>query len=319
MGDGLQVRNPALAAPSSSATDAHMTIHPHALDGREKRSELAARIRRKDFIAAPGVFDLISAKIADAMHFDALYMTGYGTVASHLGLPDAGLASYADMVNRVQRFTSVTRTPMICDADTGYGGLLNVMHTVRGYEAAGACIVQLEDQVFPKKCGHMPGRQVVDAAEMVKKIRVAVESRSDPNLLILARTDARTTLGLDEALRRGEMYAKAGADVLFIESPESPEEMATITRTFDTPLLANMVEGGSTPILTKQELMSLGFSLAIFPATGFLASAAALQAVYGTLKQNGSTAGMAHPLFEFQAFSSLMGFDEVAQFDSKYA
>ncbi len=296
-----------------------MTIHSTTIDAAQKRSQLAARIRSKQFIAAPGVFDMISAKIADAMQFDALYMTGYGTVASYLGLPDAGLASYTDMVDRVQRFAAGTRTPMICDADTGYGGLLNVMHTVRGYEAAGACIVQLEDQQYPKKCGHMPGRQVIEAADMVKKIRVAVETRSDPNMLILARTDARTNLGLDEALRRGEQYVKAGADVLFVESPESPQEMEIIGRNFDIPLLANMVEGGSTPILTRQQLISLGFSLAIFPATGFLATAAALQSVYSTLQDNGSTAGMQSPLYDFQNFSKLMGFDEVAAFEKKYA
>lgn len=172
-----------------------------------RRSQLAARLRQGDLVVAPGVFEMISAKMADRMGFDALYMTGYGTVASYLGLPDAGLATYTDMVNRVQQFTAITSTPMICDGDTGYGGLLNVMHTVRGYERAGACAIQLEDQEFPKKCGHMMGRRVVPAQQMVEKIRVAVESRTDPDFLIIARTDARTTLGLDEALRRAEMGA----------------------------------------------------------------------------------------------------------------
>jgi len=284
----------------------------------QKRERLASQIKAKKFISAPGVYDLISAKIADEMGFDALYMTGYGAVASYMGLPDAGLASYTDMLNRVQQFCTFTQTPMICDADSGYGGLLNIMHTVRGYEAAGACIIQLEDQQQPKKCGHMPGRQVIDTADMVKKIRVAVDARQDPNFLILARTDARTNHGLDEALRRAEQYIAAGADIIFVESPESLEEMEKIGRSFDVPLVANMVDGGSTPILSQKELASLGFSIAIFPATGFLASAAAVRSVYTQLADTGSTLGLKTPLFEFQSFSTLMGFDAVAEFDKKY-
>jgi 2,3-dimethylmalate lyase len=290
--------------------------HPSVSD---RRAKFAARLREKRLISAPGVFEMVSAKIADAMGFDALYMTGYGTVASYLGLPDAGLASYADMLNRVQHFASITSTPMICDADTGYGGLLNVMHTVRGYEAAGACALQLEDQSFPKKCGHMLGRQLVPAEQMVDKIRVAVETRNDPNLLVIARTDARTTLGLDEALRRGEVYAKAGADVLFIESPESVEEMERIGRAFDVPLVANVVEGGRTPVLSRGELEAIGYRLAIFPATGFLAAAAAMESVYQTISRDGGTKTLSTPIYEFQRFSNLMGFDWVGEFDRKYA
>jgi 2-methylisocitrate lyase-like PEP mutase family enzyme len=285
----------------------------------EKREHLAHRLRSKELLIAPGVFEMISAKMADRMGFEALYMTGYGTVASYLGLPDAGLASYADMVNRVQQFTGITTTPMICDGDTGYGGLLNVMHTVRGYENAGACVIQLEDQEFPKKCGHMLGRRVTPTSQMVDKIRVAVESRSDPNFLIIARTDARTSLGLDEALRRAESYARAGADLLFVESPESVEEMEVICRNFDLPLVANMVEGGRTPILDHQTLKDLGYGLAIFPAAGFLAAAAAFQSVYETLKQTGSSAGGSTPLHDFGAFSQIMGFDWVKSFDERHA
>jgi len=262
---------------------------------------------------------MISAKIADSMGFDALYMTGYGTVASYLGLPDAGLATYTDMVNRVAQFASITSTPMICDGDTGYGGLLNVMHTVRGYEAAGACAIQLEDQQFPKKCGHMLGRKVVSAEEMAAKIRVAVETRSDPNFLIIARTDARTTHGLDEAMRRAEVYARAGADLLFIESPESEEEMRKLGRSFDLPLVANMVDGGRTPVLTYAALQEIGYSLAIFPASAFLATGAAVRSVYEKLRADGSTAGMTQPLYPFPEFSQMMGFDWVAAFDKAHA
>ena len=284
-----------------------------------RRALLRGRIRKGELVVAPGVFEMVSATIADRMGFDALYMTGYGTVASYLGLPDAGLASYTDMVNRVQQYAGITTTPMICDADTGYGGLLNVMHTVRGYEAAGACAIQLEDQEFPKKCGHMLGRRVIPRQMMADKIRVAVETRTDPNLLIIARTDARTTLGLDEALRRAEAYARAGADLLFVESPESVEEMQTICRAFDLPLVANMVEGGRTPVLTREELHALGYGLAIFPASAFLAAGAAFESVYRVIQAEGSTARSTVPLYDFAKFSGLMGFDWVASFDQAHA
>ena len=182
----------------------------------------------RKFIVAPGIFDMISAKVADGMGFDCLYGTGFGTVASHLGVPDAGIATYTDMVTRMGQMARGVRTPMIADADTGYGGLLNVRHTVMGYEAAGISGIQLEDQEMPKKCGHTPGRRVIPAEEMVLKIKVAAEARTSPDFLIVARTDARTTLGLEEAIRRGRMFGEAGADMVFIESPESEEEMRAI-------------------------------------------------------------------------------------------
>jgi 2-methylisocitrate lyase-like PEP mutase family enzyme len=283
-----------------------------------KRRAFSARLAVKELISAPGVFDGVSARIADRMGFDALYMTGYGVVASHLGLPDAGIATYSDMVARVERLAGLTSTPLIADGDTGYGGLLNVQHTVRGYERAGAVAIQLEDQEFPKKCGHMLGRRVVPVADMVAKIRVACDARSDPDFKIVARTDARTTLGLDEALRRGEAYAKAGADLLFIESPESVAEMEMIGRAFDVPLVANMVEGGRTPILAADELQRVGYRLAIFPALGFLAAGAALQNAYAGLRARGSSAGLDLALYPFQDFSRMMGFDAVTDFDEKY-
>ena len=290
-----------------------------ASSGAERRAALAHRVRSGQWVLAPGVFEMISAKMADAFGFDALYMTGYGTVASHLGLPDAGLASYTDMLGRVTQFANVTSTPLICDGDTGYGGLLNVMHTVRGYERAGACAIQLEDQEFPKKCGHMLGRRVIDAEDMVAKIKVAVETREDPNFLIIARTDARTTRGLDEALRRAERYARAGADILFVESPESEEEMRKICASFDLPCLANMVEGGRTPVLSRQELQDIGYRLAIFPVTSMLAAAHSFAQVYDQFGRHGSSKGMDLPLHDFQGFSRLMGFDWVAQFDQDHA
>lgn len=280
---------------------------------------LAAKIRRKEFISAPGVFELISARLADQMGFDALYMTGYGAVASYLGVPDAGLATYSDMVNRVSQICRITNTPLIADGDTGYGGLLNVEHTIRGYEQAGAAVIQIEDQQFPKKCGHTPGRKVLAIEEAVAKIRVAVETRDSKDFLIMARTDARGGYGLDEALRRGEAFAEAGADIIFIESPESVEEMRKIGETFDQPLIANMVEGGSTPVLSRDELADIGYSLAIFPASGFLAMAAALKGVYRDILDKGSTNATEVPLEDFGAFSRLMGFEEVWAFEKKWA
>jgi 2-methylisocitrate lyase-like PEP mutase family enzyme len=288
-------------------------------DPAAKRRQLKARLDAGAFTTAPGVFDLISARLADAQGPAALYMTGYGTVASHLGVPDAGLATYTDMVGRVAQIAQHTAAPLIADGDTGYGGLLNVQHTVRGYEQAGAAAIQLEDQEFPKKCGHTPGRRVVPAEEMAAKVRVAAESRDDPNFLIVARTDARATHGLDEALRRIDRYAKAGADLLFLEAPESEAEMERIGRAAGKPLVANMVEGGRTPILSAERLSEIGYRLAIFPATGFLAAARVLERVYADLVATGSSAETGHDLYEFDAFSRLMGFEAVWAFDRRHA
>lgn len=280
---------------------------------------LAQRLKQPGLVSAPGVFDMISAKIADSMGFDALYMTGFGTVASYLGLPDAGLATYTDMVSRVRQIAGGTKTPLIADGDTGYGGLLNVDSTVRGYEAAGAAAIQIEDQEYPKKCGHTPGRRVIPIEDAARKIKVAAEARSSKEFLIIARTDARTSLGLDEALRRGEAFARAGADILFIESPESIEEMRRIGEAFDLPLVANMVEGGRTPILSRAELEDLGFKLAIFPASGFLAMGAALKSVYGEIRDKGSSKEWRGDLYPFVDFAKLMGFEQVWEFERKNA
>jgi 2-methylisocitrate lyase-like PEP mutase family enzyme len=280
---------------------------------------LRDRLAPGELLIAPGVFDMISAKIADRMGFGALYMTGYGTVASSLGLPDAGLASYTEMVGRVATIAGGTETPLICDADTGFGGLLNVDRTVRGYEAAGAAAIQIEDQVFPKKCGHTPGREVIPTEDMVRKIRVAREARTSENFLIIARTDARTTHGIDEALRRAEAFARAGADVLFVESPETEAEMRKICASFDLPCLANMVEGGRTPLMTRDELRDIGYRMAIFPSTGFLSVAAVLTRAYGALRETGSSKGQGLELFPFSEMNALMGFERVWAFDRAHA
>ena len=281
---------------------------------------LRQMLKDERFVVAPGVFDMISALVADRAGFDGLYVTGYATTASHLGIPDAGLATYTDMIERIARITGGVHAPVIADADTGYGGLLNVHHTVRGYEQAGVTAIQLEDQEFPKKCGHTPGRRVIQLADMVRKIKVAADARSSSDFLIIARTDARTSLGLDEALRRAEAYARAGADVLFVESPETVDEMARIGREVDAPLLANMVDGGGrTPLMGADRLQELGFAIGIWPALGFLTAAAALRDAYGHLKANGTSAGCPRPVFPFAQFNELIGFPTVWEFDKKWA
>jgi len=280
---------------------------------------LKDKLQPGSVLVAPGVFDMVSARCADSMDFAAMYMTGFGVAASHLGFPDAGLASYTEMLSRVEAIAGGCATPLIADGDTGFGGLLNVDRTVRGYEAAGAAAIQLEDQEFPKKCGHTLGRRVIPLEDMVKKIQVACAARASSDFLIIARTDARTALGLDEALRRAEAFQAAGADILFVESPESEEEMATICRSFDRPCLANMVEGGRTPVLSKARLAEIGYQLAIYPVTGLLAATAALQAAYGTLQAEGSSANATVPMYPFDDMTRLMGFERVWAFDERYA
>ena len=287
-----------------------------------KRSALNKRLRQPGLVVAPGVFDMVSLRLADSFGFDALYMTGYGTVASHLGLPDAGIATYSDMVGRVTAMAGMAHTPLIADADTGYGGLLNMRHTVRGYDAAGAAAIQLEDQEFPKKCGHTPGRKVIPMEDMVQKIRVATESRSSADFLIIARTDARTSLGLDEALRRAEAYARAGADILFVESPESEEEMRRIGqlgRELKLPMVANMVERGRTPVMSREDLESMGYKIAIFPVTALLAAVQAMAEVYKQFQAHGSSDGGGQALYDFADLTRLMGFEDVWAFEKRHA
>ena len=273
-----------------------------------------------EFIVAPGVFEMISARVADQMGFKALYMTGYGATASYLGLPDAGIATYSEMVDCAGRIAHGTSTPLIADADTGYGGLLNVHRTIQGYEAAGVQGIQIEDQVTPKKCGHTLGREVVPLADMVQKIQVACDARSKEDTLIIARTDSRTEHGLDEALRRGEAFAKAGADVVFIESPESEEELQKVGATIDAPLLANMVPNGRTPIIPSETLKAWGFNIAIYPSAGFSAVAETLRQAYTHLSVKGTTLGTEVQTYEDgnRSMHELMGFQDVWDFEKKW-
>jgi 2-methylisocitrate lyase-like PEP mutase family enzyme len=285
----------------------------------ERRRKLRAALNSGKLVVAPGIYDMISARVADRMDFDALYMTGYGVAASHLGLPDAGLATYSDVLSRVAVMADGVRAPLIADADTGYGGLLNVAHTVRGYEKAGAAAMQLEDQEFPKKCGHESGKRCIPAQDMIAKIKVAVEARTDPDFIIIARTDARAQFGIEEAIARGLAYGEAGADVVFVEAPETLAEMQRINVAIAKPTMVNLVEGGKTPILPAFELARVGFSLAIFPAAAFLAAAAAVDSVYRSIKDSGTATATATPLYPFYDMGRLMGFDEVRAFERRHA
>ena len=273
-----------------------------------------------EFIVAPGVFEMFSAKIADGLGFKALYMTGYGISASHLGLADAGLVTYRDMVERARTIAQGTRTPLIADADTGFGGLLNVRETVRGYEAAGVQAIQIEDQETPKKCGHTPNRRVVPMEDAVKRIEVAVEARRSGDFLIIARTDARTGLGMDEAIRRARAFAKAGADILFVEAPESEEEFKRVGGELagSAKLLANMVPTGKSPVVSARKLQGYGFSIAIYPSAGMGPVCSALRSSYEFLLRNGSTEGSPVPAYDMKQLHELVGFPDVWEFERKH-
>lgn len=274
---------------------------------------LKNKLKRGKCILAPGIFDGLSARIADSMGFTALYMTGYGVSASLLGKPDAGYLTATHMANRVRTICDVTKTPLIADADTGFGGLINVQDAVRAYESGGAAAIQLEDQVFPKRCGHTRNRTVIPIKEAVAKIKMAVQSRQSKEFLIVARTDARSSLGLNEALRRGTAFAEAGADILFIESPETVEEMEKIGQTFpDSWLLANMVPGGKTPILSTNALADLGFHLAIHPVSGLMAAAASYQKTYSQLENMEALTIKPMP---FPELNKVMGFEAIWALD----
>jgi len=271
-------------------------------------------IANGSFISAPGVFDPLSARVAEQSGANALYMTGYGVSASLLGKPDAGLVSYREMVDRVRAICEVTTVPLIADGDTGFGGLANVRQAVQGYENAGASAIQIEDQEYPKRCGHTRNRKVISTEDMVRKIELACETRQRDTFLIVARTDARTEHGLDEALSRAEAYRSAGADVLFVESPESLDEMRMINEQLSgTPTLANMVGGGKTPMLQDAELRALGYDIAIHPVYLLGAAVTAMREALKTLNATGEEASSAATLDELNTlvdFESVWALDE---------
>ena len=283
------------------------------------KPNLRAALAAGAFVAAPGLHDMIAAVLANKAGFDFVYASGFWLTASGFGLPDAGIASYTQMLDRVATLTRTVEAGVIADADTGYGGLLNVHHTVQGYEAAGVVAIQIEDQEFPKKCGHTPFKRVVPTIDMVEKIKVACEARKNPDLLVIARTDARAPEGFEAALRRGQAYAEAGADVVFVEALESEAEMREACRRIARPMMANMADGGKTPILSKTQLAEIGYKMAIYPSISALAAAAAIEQAFKVFKEEGTSNSPRLPLYDFKGFQSLIGFEEVWAFERKWA
>ncbi len=278
------------------------------------------KLESGEFFFAPGIHDMMAAVLANKVGFDVVYGTGYWLTASAYGLPDAGIATYTQMLDRVATLARTTDAAVIADADTGYGGLLNVHHTVRGYEDAGITGIQIEDQEFPKKCGHTPGKKCVELEEMLDKIQVACEARRDPrNTLIIARTDIRQAEGFDVAVKRGAAFAEAGADIVFVEALTSEDEMRRACDEIDAPMIANMADGGDTPIRSAEELADMGYACAIFPATTALSANYAIEKALRNLRETGTTVNPDVPLYDFKEFCSLIGFEDVWAFDRKWA
>lgn len=284
----------------------------------KKTTLLRKLIENERILVAPGAHDTLTAKVIERIGFNAVYMTGYGRAASYLGKPDVGLVTMTEMQDQVNKFAAAVDIPVIADGDTGFGNAVNVIRTVQEYEKAGAAAIQLEDQVAPKKCGHMIGRQVVPIDEMLGKIEAAISARKDQDFIIIARTDARTSMGFDEALRRAKAYAEAGADVIFFESPESKEEMIKLNKELKVPTLANMVEGGRTPLLSAKELEEIGYALVIFPTASVYATAKTMMDLMKELKNRGTTRDFIEKMIPFQEFNELIGLPEIRELETKY-
>jgi len=271
-------------------------------------------------VLAPGCYDALGARLIEDAGFPAAYMTGFGSAASRLGRPDVGLMTMSEMVDNAHRIADAVEIPVIADADTGYGNSINVIRTVREYEAAGVAAVHIEDQVMPKKCGHMEGKQVVGIDEMVAKVAAAVAARRSPEFLIIARTDARAVEGLDGAVARARAYREAGADALFVEAPQSVDEITTVAREFrDVPLLFNYAEGGKTPAVGYDMLRELGFSLVIFPLTLLLSATGAMRAALARVKADGTPIELLPSLVGFDEFLELVGMDEIRELEQRFA
>jgi len=272
-----------------------------------RRAALRALVAKKQGLVVPGAYDGISARLVQDAGFPAVYMTGYGTAASRLGLPDLGFAGLGEMADHARNLAAVLDVPLIADADTGYGNALNVRRTVQAYEAAGVAALHIEDQITPKRCGHLSGHEIVPRGEFVGKIRAAVDARTDPDLLVIARTDAISAVSLDEALRRGEAAAKAGADVLFIEAPRTGAQVDQVARTFDTPLLYNYAPGGRSPLLPFAQLRELGFAIILLPVDTLLVAVQAIRAFLGQVKTRDDVLSLADRYMPFSDFNELIG------------
>ncbi len=280
---------------------------------------LREKLNKGEFIFAPGIQDMITASVANKVGFDVVYGSGYWSTASAYGLPDAGIVSVTQMVDRMATLVKTCNSAVIADADTGFGGLLNVHHTVRSYQEAGVSAIQIEDQEFPKKCGHTPNRKVIPLEDMVEKIKVAIDARTDPDMLIIARTDSRQAEGFDAAIARAQAYQEAGADVLFVEALESKDEMRRACALVNGPMMANMANGGCTPMMDAEEMKDIGFALAIAPALTSLAAIHAVEQALVGFKEQGSPVPEGVPIGDFKEFCSLIGFDEVWEFEKKWA
>ena len=270
---------------------------------------LKSLLQTSSCLLVPGVYDSLSALIAEQAGFQAAYLSGASIAYTRLGRSDVGLTTYTEVEQTLSRIADRVDLPIIVDGDTGFGNALNVMRTVRGFEKAGAAMIQLEDQTFPKRCGHLSGKSVVPVGEMCGKLKAALDARRSDDTLILARTDAVAVEGLDAALDRAQAYLECGADVLFVEALRTEAQMRQACARFKgrAPLLANMVEGGMTPVRSASELGELGFSIVIFPGGAARAASHALQSYYGLLQKNGSTAGSAGAMLDFDQLNELIG------------
>ncbi len=283
------------------------------------KAEMIRRfLKEKGQLIMPGVYDALSAKIASKTGFEVIFITGYSLAATMLGEPDFGILTQTEMLSAARRICSVTDVPVIVDADTGYGNAINVIRTVDELIRIGAGGMFLEDQVWPKRCGHMKGKQVIPLEEQLKKLHAATDTKNNRDFFIVARTDARQTLGLNEAITRGIAFKQTGADAVFIEAPESKEEMREISRNVPGPLVANMLERGVTPLMRPQELRDLGFDLVVWPLTPVYSVAKSLTEVYRTLRREGTTTDILDRLMPFDEFNRIVGLEEKYQLDQKY-
>lgn len=283
-----------------------------------KAEEIRRLLKEKGMLVMPGVYDALSAKIASRAGFEVMFITGYSLSATLLGEPDFGILTQTEVLAAAERICPIVKPPVIVDADTGYGNAVNVIRTVKGLIRAGAAGMFLEDQVWPKRCGHMKGKQVIPLEEQLKKLQAAMDARQEGDLYIVARTDARQALGLKEAIRRGVAFKEAGADAVFVEAPESKEEMREISRNIPGPLVANMIERGVTPLMGPQELRELGFQLVVWPLAALYASAKAVKDVYTTLHAKGTTEEMIDRLLPFHEFHEIVGLEEKYEIDVRY-
>ncbi|MBX9610024.1 MAG: isocitrate lyase/phosphoenolpyruvate mutase family protein [Burkholderiales bacterium] len=283
-------------------------------------SPLQQRLTQPTALLAPGVYDALSALVAEQAGFEALYLSGASIAYTRLGRSDVGLTTYTEVEDTLARITERVRTPVIVDADTGFGNALNTQRTVRGFERAGAAMVQLEDQDFPKRCGHLDGKAVVPVAQMCGKLRAALDARQNAGTLILARTDAVAVEGLDAALDRAERYLECGVDALFVEALRTPAQMDAACQRLAhrVPLLANMVEGGKTPVQSAAELGQRGFRIVIFPGGTARAVAHTLQGYYASLRQHQTTAPWADRMLDFDGLNALIGTPELLARGKRY-